>query len=99
MWQPEPTVIAAEAALRKIDKWSRQRLTVLTGKTAQRCIAGIMMATSTLSIGIGVIPYVPALLALPTLIFAFGMTLRDGLIVLIGLILFLIVAVGVAMMA
>lgn len=77
----------ASPVLRKIDGWSRQRFTSLTGRTAQRCIAGLIMMTSALSIGIGVIPYVPALLALPTLFFAFGMTLRDGLIILLGLVL------------
>ncbi len=82
----------ARPALRKIDKWSRQRFTALTGRTAQRCIAALIMVTSLLSIGIGVIPYVPALLALPTLCFAFGMTLRDGLIIMLGLVLLTCVA-------
>ena len=84
-----------QPALRKIDGWSRQRLTSLTGRTAQRWIAGLIVLTSTLSIGIGVIPYVPALLALPTLFFAFGMTLRDGLLIMLGLILLSCAAVGI----
>ncbi len=82
----------ARPVLRKIDSWSRQRFTALTGRTAQRCIAALIMVTSLLSIGIGVIPYVPALLALPTLCFAFGMTLRDGLIIMLGLVLLTCVA-------
>lgn len=84
-----------QPALRKIDNWSRQRLTGLTSHTAQRYIASLIVITSVLSIGVGVIPYVPALLALPTLFFAFGMTLRDGVIILLGLILLAGVAVGI----
>lgn len=86
-----------QPALRKIDGWSRQRLTTLTTRTAQRYIAALITLTSVLSIGVGVIPYVPALLALPTLFFAFGMTLRDGLIILLGLILMFCAAVGIFM--
>lgn len=88
-----------QPVLRKIDRWSRQRLTVLISHTAQRCIAGLIVLTSVLSIGVGVIPYVPALLALPTLFFAFGMTLRDGVIILLGLILLACAAVGIFMMS
>ncbi len=88
-----------QPALRKIDRWSRQRLTALTSRTAQRCIAGLIVLTSVLSIGVGVIPYVPALLALPTLFFAFGMTLRDGVLILLGLILLACATVGIVMMS
>lgn len=88
-----------QPALRKIDNWSRQRLTGLTSHTAQRYIASLIVITSVLSIGVGVIPYVPALLALPTLFFAFGMTLRDGVIILLGLILLTGAAVGIFMLS
>lgn len=85
----------AQPVLRKIDRWSRKRLTSLTGHVAQRMIAALIVTTSLLSVGVGVIPYVPALLALPTLFFAFGMTLRDGLFIMIGIVLLAICGAAV----
>lgn len=84
----------AKPALQKIDDFSKKRLRALTSRKMYRIVAIIIMLTSGLSIGIGVIPYVPAALALPTLLFAIGLTVRDGLFMLLGF-MFLAAAGGV----
>lgn len=75
----------AEPVLQKIDDFSKRRLTVLTTPTAQRVFAALIVVMCCVSITVGMIPYVPALIALPIMIFAIGLTVGDGLLMLIGL--------------
>lgn len=75
----------AKPWLGKIDKITRRRWPALTGGAAQRAIALVILVICGLTVAIGMIPYVPALLMLPVLFFAVGLTARDGLAVVIGL--------------
>lgn len=81
-----------EAALKKarplaeaIDQFAHPRYEFLVKKSMQRCVAFLCMALAVIMAVIGFIPYVPALFSIPILLFAVGLSVRDGLLTMIGL--------------
>lgn len=69
----------------KIDKHMHGRLRFLTdNRIAVRIVAMTSMGLALFIIVIGFIPFVPALLALPIVFFALGLSMRDGLILAAG---------------
>lgn len=77
-------VDSASIYIKRVDSLTAPRLQFLTSDVFQRTIAGITMVLSLGIIGIGFIPFVPLLLALPILFFALGLSVKDGIFMLIG---------------
>jgi hypothetical protein len=74
-----------------IDDFAHPRYEALTKDVWQRVIAGVCIILAAMMALIGFIPYVPALLAFPVLLFAIGLSVRDGLLTFISFLLTIIV--------
>jgi hypothetical protein len=61
-----------------------ERMTFAVGVTATRAIAAMLLLFGLAMIGLGFVPGLPFLLALPVLLFGLGLTFRDGLLVCAG---------------
>ncbi len=70
--------------IRWVDNCAQQRFEILTHKIAQRLIAALCIFLAGLIILIGFIPFAPTLPALAILLFGLGISMRDGLIILLG---------------
>lgn len=74
----------AEKPVNRIQRVLHERLTWAVGTTATRMIAVVLLLFGLAMIGLGFVPGLPLLLALPVLLFGLGLTFRDGLFVCIG---------------
>lgn len=72
---------------RRIDNIIHPRLQFFMRDFIQRFLAFYCFLLGLCMMLIGFIPFLPALLALPILFFALGMSARDGLMILLGLLL------------
>ena len=79
----------------RIDQYVQNRLTVLAdNEISKRIVALVVMALGIAMIFVGFIPFFPALLALPVLFFALGLSVHDGVLLAAGyVILFLCLGV------
>ena len=85
----------SEPFFKKMDKLIKPRITYLaTNKMAYFFVSLISVLLSVGIIGIGFIPFLPDLLALPILFFSLGLLTQDGVIVALGYVALTIAAVG-----
>ena len=69
----------------KIDRYVKNRLSVLSdNEISQRIVALVTLILAVMIIFIGFIPIAPALLALPILFFALGLSVHDGILLTFG---------------
>ena len=69
----------------KIDRYTHRRLKFLAeNEISKRFIALATMLLGLAMIFVGFIPMFPALLALPVLLFALGLSVHDGILLLLG---------------
>lgn len=80
----------------RIDRLLKPRLQWLTGRTAQRLLALLMVCLGLVMIPLELLPFAAALPALAIVVMALGLTAGDGLMMLIGLVVILGGGVGVA---
>lgn len=80
----------------RIDHLLKPRLQWLTGRTAQRLLALLMVCLGLVMIPLELLPFAAALPALAIVVMALGLTAGDGLMMLIGLVVILGGGVGVA---
>lgn len=74
-----------EPFLRKLDKIIKPRITFMaTNRAANFFVSFISVILSIGIVGIGFIPFLPDLLALPILFFSLGLLTQDGFIVALG---------------
>ena len=83
------TIQKYEPYTERIDEFFHPRFEFLTREVAQRIIAAFCVILSLGMVGIGFIPFVPALLALPILLFGLGLSVHDGLLTAFGFVLML----------
>lgn len=70
---------------KKIDGWSESRLTFLTGDSARKVIAVFSMALGAITIPLEAVPLATAIPAAALFFIGLGATMRDGLIIAIGI--------------
>lgn len=70
-----------------IDSFFHPRFEVLTGHTADICVAIICILLSCLIIAFGFIPFMPMLPAFAVLMLALGLSVHDGLLVACGFVI------------
>jgi hypothetical protein len=71
--------------LRWLGRFLHRRLAILAeGRLSVMAIGAVLIAVGLAMIVAGFVPLLPILLALPVLVFALGLTMRDGLLVLLG---------------
>lgn len=80
----------------RIDHLLKPRLQWLTGRTAQRLLALLMVCLGLVMIPLELLPFAAALPALAIVVMALGLTAGDGLMMLIGLVVILGGGVSVA---
>jgi len=73
-----------------LDKVFKPRLKFLTTDLAKRCIAGVCIVLASLIVALGFVPFAPVLPAISILLFAFALSMNDGLMMTFGLILALV---------
>lgn len=76
----------AEPYVKKIDTFFYPRLEFLTQNFIQRIAAVLCVFLSAAMIGIGFVPFLPALFAVAVLTFGVAFSARDGVMVLLGFI-------------
>jgi hypothetical protein len=81
----ENAIASAKPVTRKIDRISHPRLQVLTTDTAERIIAIGCMILSVTMVPLEMFPFASAIPAFAIFCFALGLTLRDGLFTLLGI--------------
>jgi hypothetical protein len=79
-------VEVAKPYAEKIDGISKSRFSFMHGKMPQRLVALVCIVLCLPMAIIGFIPFLPASLALPILLLSLGMLVKDGLIILLGLV-------------
>lgn len=77
----------AKPYIKTIDSLSHPRLEFLSSKGMQATVAILCIGLSLMIAGFGFIPFVPAILSLPIFFFALGLSARDGLFTLAGLVM------------
>lgn len=78
---------AARPYTQKADKFIRPRLKFFTRDIATPVVAAICAVLSLAIIFMGFIPMLPALISLPILFFGLGISAKDGVMTLLGLLL------------
>ena len=71
----------------KVDHFSKPRWELLTGETGAKIVALVCCGLAVLLVPLEMIPFGCAVPATAMLIFAFGLTLNDGLFILAGLVI------------
>jgi len=71
--------------LQWLGRYLHRRLTILAeGRLSLLGIGMVLLVVGVAMVFIGFVPLLPILLALPVLVFGIGLTMRDGLVVLVG---------------
>jgi hypothetical protein len=82
---------ALEPWVEKLDRIIYPRFEYLTREVPERIIAVLCVALAITMALLGFVPFLPALVSLPVLLFAIGLSLKDGLLTLIGFFLSIII--------
>lgn len=74
----------AKPAVTVIDRFVRPRLDFFSGPLMQRLIASFCFVLAILMAMVGFVPFLPAVISMPILFFALGLTSRDGIMTMAG---------------